>query len=148
MSDSDPTQAFLKKFSNALRGDRRWKQDTVVEIRAHLLEARDDVPREFETFEDIVQRFGDPALLATALNRQHTRAALTTQVTRAGRLLAIAATLTMAVTVAGVGWPGSSTPEPRPLLNTVVLARAALRVERSQAATVVPIDGATLGLSR
>lgn len=148
MRDSDPAQAFLEKLSSALCGDRRWKQETIAEICAHLLDALDDVPRELATFENIVERFGDPARLATALNRQHALSIMRAQVVRAGRLSAIAATLTVAVAVAAASLTHPSPPD-RPRLNTVVLTRATHRVERPQMeATTMPIDGALLGLSR
>lgn len=150
MSDSDPTRMFVEELSTSLGGDRAWKKETIAEIRGHLLDAVGDTPHDLATFEDIVERFGEPARLAAALNRQYALAGIRTQIARAGRLSVIAATLTMIVAVAAVSWSDPSPPEPGGLQpDTVVLARGALRVERPQVTSgAARIDGGLLGLSR
>lgn len=97
MNAPDPVDVFLERFARALRGGRRWRNDTVAEVRAHLLDALDDKPEDLATMGRIVERFGDPVRLAATLSVQQALCGLRVGVTRAARFAAVATAATFAV---------------------------------------------------
>lgn len=101
MSASDPVDVFVERFARALHGGRGWRNDTIAEVRTHLLDALDDEPEDLATTGRIVERFGDPTRLAAMLTLQHALCGLRVGVTHAARFAALAVAATIVVIMLG-----------------------------------------------
>jgi hypothetical protein len=68
MSESPVVNRFLRELDQALGGRRRWREDVLTEIEAHLLDALDRVGDDPGAARQIVEQFGDPRAIARGLN--------------------------------------------------------------------------------
>lgn len=68
MSEPSAVSEFLREFDRALSGSRRWRDDVVAEIHAHLLDAVDAIGDDPEDVQRILEQFGNPRCIAHELN--------------------------------------------------------------------------------
>lgn len=147
MTDPEPVRRYLIELGARLGGGRRWREETIEEIRCHLLDVVDDRPSEM-TFEDVLRRVGDPRRVASGLNRERRWATLHGPRVCDG---ATASALLAALLLVGVvpGLVVSRDPPPaRTTRQVVMLGRGALVLTRdvADARPGEAIDGALLGL--
>lgn len=104
MTTPDPVELFLARFTRALRGGHSWRNDTIAEVRTHLLDALDEA-NDLATARGIVERFGDPTRLALTLSVQHALCVLRPGVRHTARFAAVAATaMFVVVTLVSSHW--------------------------------------------
>jgi hypothetical protein len=146
MTDPEPVRRYLIELGARLSGGRRWREETIEEIRCHLLDVVDDRPSE-TTFEDVLRRVGEPRRVASGLNRERRWATLHR---RRVRDAATASALLAALLLVGVVPDLVVSRKPRAMTTrqVVTLGRGALTVVRDVADTRSgeAIDGARLGL--
>ncbi|HET8821516.1 MAG TPA: hypothetical protein VFM57_08205 [Thermoleophilaceae bacterium] len=107
MTEHPELESYLDRLRRELDGPRRYQQEMIAEIRAHLTELADSQGDAY-TIEGVVGRFGDPDLISAELNE----ARRTTTRRRTCRALAAAtslAAIASAFAITGLA-PRSGTP--------------------------------------
>lgn len=107
MTKQPELERYLGRLGRELVGPKRYRQEMIDEIRAHVTELADSQGNAY-TIADLVGRFGDPDLISAELNE--TRRATTRR--RACRVLAAITSLTVigaACVVSGLA-PRDGTP--------------------------------------
>jgi hypothetical protein len=107
MTEQPELDRYLDHLGRGLLGPKRYRQELIAEIRAHMTELADSQGDPL-TIGDVIDRFGDPDLISTELNE--TRRA-TTRRRRSRQLAAVAslAAIGSALALAGLA-PQSNTP--------------------------------------
>jgi hypothetical protein len=125
MREPPAVNEFLHELDQALSGGRRWHEEVMTEIHAHLLDAVDAAGGAPEDVQRIVERLGDPRAIAQGLNevdahsRRLRRLALAVGSSMAIALGAVAVFTTRSIQMdRGV----SSAPAPSALIGKVVAA--------------------------
>jgi hypothetical protein len=114
---------FLDELDQALSGRRRWRDEVMTEIHAHLLDAVDAAGGDLEDVRRVMERFGDPRAIAQGLNEldAHSRRLRRVMVV-VGSSAATAVAAVAVLTMSSTERPGglASDPASRALIGRVV----------------------------